>query len=80
MSKTILITGASAGIGSAAAKLFAASGWHVIATLRTPDKRMERAGLGDMLIARLDVQDQESIEQAIAAGIAQKKKSVSNSM
>ena len=70
MKKTILITGASSGIGKAAAKLFANNGWNVVATMRTPAKETDLAGLTNVLVTRQDVQDRDSIDQAIEAGIA----------
>jgi NAD(P)-dependent dehydrogenase (short-subunit alcohol dehydrogenase family) len=67
--KTVLITGASSGIGKATAKLFAASGWNVVATMRAPERESELAALADILITRLDVQDPETIQESIDAGI-----------
>ena len=67
--KTILITGASSGIGKAAAKKFAGEGWNVIATMRSPQKEQELKELENVLITRLDVQDHESIVKAIELGI-----------
>ncbi len=71
MNKTILITGASSGIGRATAKLFQEKGWNVIATMRTPEKEEELNQLDNVLVTRLDVLDLESIETAIAKGIDQ---------
>lgn len=60
--KTILITGASTGIGRATVEHFHKLGWNVVATMRTPD----RADLGvDVQKLRLDVTDPESIRQAL---------------
>lgn len=69
MEKTILITGTSSGIGRAAVEKFAAAGWNVIATMRSPEKETALTQLADVLVTRLDVQDLASIQQAIAAGI-----------
>jgi NAD(P)-dependent dehydrogenase (short-subunit alcohol dehydrogenase family) len=69
MTKTMLITGASTGFGKHTAELFAARGWNVIATMRTPSAGAELAQRDNVLVTRLDVQDRSSIEQAIAAGI-----------
>ncbi|NEO18405.1 MULTISPECIES: SDR family oxidoreductase [unclassified Moorena] len=69
MSKTILITGASSGIGKATAKLFQEKGWNVVATMRTPEKETELTTLDNVLVTRLDVLDQDSITKAVELGI-----------
>lgn len=68
--KTILITGASSGIGRTAAKLFQQKGWNVIATMRKPEEDKELNKLGSTLVTRLDVTDSDSIDLAVEAGIA----------
>jgi len=69
MSKTILITGASSGIGKETAKFFQGKGWNVIATMRTPDKEEELTQLDNVLVTRLDVTDGSSINASMAEGI-----------
>ena len=69
MSKTILITGASSGIGKATALYFQQKGWNVIATMRSPEKATELSELENVHLERLDVLDLESIHQAIQNGI-----------
>ncbi|MEO0723693.1 MAG: SDR family oxidoreductase [Bacteroidota bacterium] len=71
MSKTILITGSSTGIGKASAKKFQAEGWNVIATMRRPENETELNQLDNVLVTRLDVQDLDSIQAAIDASIQQ---------
>ncbi len=68
MAKTILVTGASSGIGRTTAKLFQERGWNVIASMRNPDKETELTQLENVLVTRLDVTDTETIRQAVAAG------------
>ena len=69
MKKTALITGCSTGFGLASARHFAAQGWNVIATMRTPSSGSELAPLPDVLVTRLDVQDRPSIDSALKAGV-----------
>jgi len=70
--KTIFITGASTGIGKAAAKLFAANGWKVIATMRKPESETELNLIGNITLLPLDVtnldQIKETTQKAIALG------------
>lgn len=64
---TILITGASSGIGKATALRFQSEGWNVIATMRDPTA----SDLGDLdntLVTRLDVTEPASITAAVRAG------------
>ncbi|RYX80171.1 SDR family oxidoreductase [bacterium] len=67
--KTILITGASSGIGKAVALTFAERGWNVVATMRDPHAGEDLAKLDNVLVTRLDVQDAASIPAAVEAGI-----------
>jgi len=69
MKKTVLITGCSSGIGKATATFFAARGWNVIATMRTPVVEADLVRMTDVLVTRLDVQDRQSIDQAVEKGI-----------
>jgi NADP-dependent 3-hydroxy acid dehydrogenase YdfG len=69
MKKTILITGASSGIGKATAILFQKNGWNVIATMRKPEDEQELLQFENVLVTRLDVTDTSSITTAVALGI-----------
>ena len=67
MSKVVLITGASSGIGLETAKLFQTKNWKVAATMREPEKAVELQKIVDIECIRLDVTDIASIKTAIAA-------------
>jgi len=69
MTKTVLITGCSSGLGKTTARHFAAQGWNVIATMRKPDQSLAADYPDQMLVLPLDVTNPVSIETAIAAGI-----------
>ena len=58
---SILISGASRGIGLEFARQFCEMGWHVIATCRNPEHAAELAKLSGVIVHRLDVTDQYSI-------------------
>ena len=69
MTKTVLITGASTGIGRSTALLFAKKGWTVVATMRSPEKADWITE--NIYPMRLDVTDLESIQTAIANSLTQ---------
>lgn len=74
MTKTVLITGASSGIGRATALYFQKQGWNVVATMRSPDKETDRADslakLDRLICLKLDVTDHQTIIDAVAETIA----------
>ncbi|MGU3498706.1 SDR family oxidoreductase [Mycobacterium sp. C31M] len=68
--KSIFITGASAGIGKATAKLFGDRGWRVIATMRRPEAAPDVAALPGVEVLTLDVADPSQIESAVAQAVS----------
>ncbi len=72
--KTILITGASSGIGRATALYFAERGWNVAATMRDPLKADAALGHPNIRLFALDVTKADSIARAIADTLDRYKK------
>ena len=70
MRKTIFITGASAGLGKATAKLFQEKGWNVIATMRNLEKEMELGALDNVTLLPLDVTNPEQIKTTVQKAIS----------
>ena len=72
--RTVVVTGASRGLGLATAAHLHRAGWTVVAAMRSPDEGMERlrsagAGRGDerLIAVRLDLDDPESIAAAASS-------------
>lgn len=65
MKPTILITGASTGIGYTTAIYFANKGWNVAATMRNPEKGKNLASVSNIKLYALDVMDPNSIKGAL---------------
>jgi NAD(P)-dependent dehydrogenase (short-subunit alcohol dehydrogenase family) len=66
MMPTVLITGSNRGIGLEFARQYAALGWHVIATCRTPDRADDlqqiAAKYPNLTIEKLDITDHAAID------------------
>jgi NAD(P)-dependent dehydrogenase (short-subunit alcohol dehydrogenase family) len=67
--QTILITGASSGIGRAAMDLFHERGWNVVGTVRDPARTEGLAREGLSLVA-MELTDRDSIYAGMAAALA----------
>jgi short-subunit dehydrogenase len=71
--RTVIITGASAGIGAAAARAFAAAGARVVIAARSPDalERLAATLPGNPVVAPTDVRDAAAcaalVERAVSA-------------
>jgi serine 3-dehydrogenase len=69
MTQTIFITGATAGIGAASARRFAAGGWRVVGTGRRRERLDALAEeLGEAFLPlQVDVRDREAMDAAVDA-------------
>jgi serine 3-dehydrogenase len=69
MTRTAFITGATSGIGAAAAQAFVAAGWRVVATGRRADRLAalrERLGEDRVHTLAFDVSDDAAVDAALA--------------
>ncbi len=64
--KTILITGASSGIGKEVAMFFSDKGWNVAATMRAPEKEHELGRKAHVKLYKLDVTDPQMIKDTVS--------------
>jgi len=69
MKKTVFITGASAGFGREAVRLFHQKGWNVVATMRTPEKENEFTSLDNVLVTKLDVTSKTDAGRAVETAL-----------
>lgn len=69
MKQTVFITGASSGLGKLTARHFAAQGWNVAATMRTPEKETELNEISNVSIFKLDVTQPEQVSSAVEQAI-----------
>lgn len=65
MSNTVLIIGASRGLGLGLAKQFASEGWQVIATVRDPERANELTAVANIRIEVLDIDDVAGLDRLI---------------
>src|ERR1700678_345837 len=68
--RTIVVTGASSGIGKATAQFFNEKGWNVIATVRDTSAENALVESDRFRIVQLDVQNPASIATAVATALA----------
>lgn len=67
---SVLVTGASSGIGRATVVACAARGWRVAATMRTPADAGDLAATPGVTVLPLDVTDPDSVTSAVAAAVS----------
>jgi NAD(P)-dependent dehydrogenase (short-subunit alcohol dehydrogenase family) len=67
--KTVVITGASSGIGKATAQLFAGKGWNVVATMRQPSAQIDFIPSANLKLVELHVEKPGTIHAAVEDAI-----------
>ena len=69
--KTILITGASSGIGRETTKYFSNHGWRVIATMRNLQKAGDLSSIPNVVLMPLDLMNPEQIKETCQKALEQ---------
>lgn len=69
VSKTVLITGCSSGLGLCCAELFAAKGWNVVATTRRKGTCEKLSKLTNVLVITMDVTSDGSVRDGVATAL-----------
>jgi serine 3-dehydrogenase (NADP+) len=70
MTKTVMITGATAGFGAAMARQFAGAGWRVVATGRRAERLqslVDEFGADRIAAAAFDMRDAQAMQTALSA-------------
>lgn len=70
MPQSVLVTGASSGIGAATVRAFLAAGWNVAASMRAPDRSPFEPASPGLAVLPMDVTDAASIASGVAAAEA----------
>jgi NAD(P)-dependent dehydrogenase (short-subunit alcohol dehydrogenase family) len=65
--RSVLITGASGGLGGAVAEAFRADGWRVVAPVRRPEETV----VGAVTVPDVDATDPEAVARAVAVAAAE---------
>lgn len=68
--KTVVITGASSGIGKATAQMFSGKGWNVVATMRQPADQAGFIPSANLKLVELDVEKPGTIHATVEEAIA----------
>jgi len=68
--KTVLITGASSGVGETTARLFAREGWNVVASARAVDRIGGWADQPNIARLAMDVTDESAVQAGVASAAA----------
>jgi NAD(P)-dependent dehydrogenase (short-subunit alcohol dehydrogenase family) len=67
--RTVLVTGASAGVGKSCVDVFSSEGWNAVAATRHPERLSQYECLPQVLAVGMDVTDDNSINNALRVAV-----------